>query len=130
MSELPIGISDHAVERYVERVRPGLGFVAARRELRRLIEAGTLTATAPEWVAESADVSDAYLDAGDVAICLNVDNSRGGRKLVAATVLIRGSLPPLTRERRNKARRARRATRKGRKHGSTGAKPEARWEAA
>lgn len=36
---MKLGITNHAVERYVERVKPALGLDAARRELLALLDA-------------------------------------------------------------------------------------------
>lgn len=100
-----LGISDHAVDRYIERVKPTLTRREATKDLRRLARSvGTITAERPEWVGESCYV-DGWLLLGD-DIALPVLKTPGG--WLAKTVLARGVLPPGVRRMRNRAKAARR----------------------
>jgi len=57
-------ISDHAVARYCERVRPGLDGAAARAELERLRAVATVVHEPPAWL-HAADQASCYLLLGD-----------------------------------------------------------------
>lgn len=102
----------HAVERFVERVRPGLDFASGRLELWRLAGVGTVAAYAPGWLPGSrTSASDAYLVVGDMAVPL-VAESSGSRVLVATTVVVRGTISPAERKRRTAERNRRRQLRR------------------
>lgn len=47
-------ILPHALERYIERVRPGSDMVRARAELGRMLEVAHFALEAPDWLARSA----------------------------------------------------------------------------
>lgn len=106
-----IQISRHAVERFQERVRPGLDLAGAEDELARLILRGELTATPPAWhAATCAQIAPWYLVAGDVVVPLKEHVSEDG-VLVAATCLVRG----LRTEHATRRRRASRRTARNRR---------------
>src|SRR5688572_30515265 len=67
--------SDHAVERYTERVRPGATKEVALADIRRLIAFGTVTDTPPEWVTPADYYPDArYIVVGNV-VFPSLDNT-------------------------------------------------------
>jgi hypothetical protein len=107
-----IYMTDHAVERYRERVRPHLetdGDVYL--DAKRLVDcAGEMSDTAPEWVryewvGEHMEPR-GWLVCGDIAMPVTEDRERPG-KLVALTVLTRGSISDESRRERNRRRSAR-----------------------
>jgi hypothetical protein len=110
-TDIRAGISDHALERYAERVRPGLigavsaGTIAA--DLRRLVDAhGTTHRHPPDWVPPDwPSPEDLWVHCGDVALV--VAPSTGGCPKVVTTVLARGGISDANRARRNGARSAR-----------------------
>ena len=116
MTEL--SITDHAVRRFRERVRPALDFDAAERELLRLInDYGDLTEGAPAWLDGAAVRAKAYLSIGDqIALPLRADFDGSGG-LVAVTCVHRGGIDPAGRRRRAEERRRRRASKRGRRMG-------------
>lgn len=69
MSATPC-ISRHAVERFIERVRPGIDPDRALAEMRALLAAATPTPTAPEWVAGQ---NESCLLLGDICFPVNGD---------------------------------------------------------
>ena len=77
----------HAVQRYIERVRPALDESLASRELGNLAGAGTITTTTPAWRGSTGGM---VLDLGDVCFVLDVDR-RDLEQLVACTCLTRTS---------------------------------------
>lgn len=97
-----IRLTRHAIERYVDRVRPGLGIPEAEAELEQLVRIGQVLADAPPWYHGNARKPAAYLVAGDVLVPLN---HRG----LALTVVVREPLRPdeLAARREEKARRRR-----------------------
>jgi hypothetical protein len=104
-----IHMTDHALERYRERVRPHLeDDDAVYKDARRLVDcAGELVEGAPEWVrygwvGENFDAR-GWLVCGDIAMPLAEDRQRPG-KLVALTVLTRGSISDEARRNRNRKR--------------------------
>ena len=60
-----IDITAHAIQRFRDRVRPGLDLDAAADELARLVGHAELTPCRPEWLHGFAYL---YLVAGDVAL--------------------------------------------------------------
>jgi len=66
-----IQITAHAIERFRERVRPGLTFEAAETELARISLAGEVTERAPAWhLRTCAQVAPLYLVVADVLMPL------------------------------------------------------------
>jgi hypothetical protein len=100
-------MTTHAVHRFRERVRPGLGWSAAEEELERLLEYAELQAAPPTWLADrQATSADAYLIIADIVLPLA--KSRTGRDVwLVKTCLTRGGISEKTRDRRNSLRRAR-----------------------
>lgn len=98
-----VALTDHAIERYVERVRPACDHRSARRELSKLVPvAGTIEPSAPAWRHEPAQFP--HLVIGDVAFPLT-PSRRDPQVLVACTCLVRGWRPPAARRSREAARR-------------------------
>ena len=112
MSERPeaqlrtvVRFSGHAVERFRERVRPGLTLEAARADLIRVVESGRLVSQPPRWI-QWDERSPLFLELGDVVFPLRT--ASGEADWEAATCLVRGSLSLEARRRRSRARRQRR----------------------
>ena len=82
-------ISDHAVQRYQERVRPGLDEAAARAELERLRAAATVVRDPPAWL-HAADQAPCYLLLGDDVVLPLLRQSGGG--WVASTCVPKSTL--------------------------------------
>src|SRR4051794_25292553 len=103
-------LSDHAIARFHERVRPALEIEDAARQLVSLVELGALTLEPPRWIVMTA-AGDAYLTVGDIVLPLRADCRRPGT-LVATTTLVRGSITahPRRRHKQREQHRHRRAT--------------------
>jgi len=102
-----VAILEHAVRRYIERVRPGSEPVRAQAELTRLLDVADFALEAPEWLASRArQTAPVYAVIADVVLPLQV--GRDHDSLVAVTCLTRGTLSEPARERRNAARLRRR----------------------
>lgn len=102
-----IRLSDHAVIRYRQRVRPGLERRQAHRDLERLLRYGFISSHAPLWLQTTqAQRSAYYLIVGDVVLPLD-PCARDRRRLVALTCLTRGGLSNVARASRNLKRRRR-----------------------
>lgn len=100
-----IRISAHAVERFRERVRPGLSFEAAENELARIAIVGEITAQAPAWHLRScAQIAPLYLVVAGVLMPLHPHRSEAD-VLVATTCLAQGSLSVDARRYRTARRR-------------------------
>lgn len=107
-------VSDHAVDRYVERVHPAMQWRKAKIELERLVRnEGIIHEGRPEWVhlpPEDAqyDVAppDAWVEIGDTGILCIIKNR------VVVTVVCRSGMSELGRARRNARSAARRAARR------------------
>ena len=117
-------VSDHAIVRYQERVKPALTREQAKRELEALV--GTAQGLGKEqspWLTLSGAPVDAFLELSDGIIALVMD-------LTVITVLIRGGSHESVRKARNerKARR-RRARRKSKdiRFASGGSEPRVKW---
>lgn len=104
MSSGQLGISDHAVERFRERVRPALDLDDARRELLRLTQVAEIIAP-PEWAQMSDDRADGAVLLSD-DVCLLVSYLRENRP-VAVTCVFRGWCGSRERAARNRERRRR-----------------------
>lgn len=102
-----IHVSDHAVVRYRERVRPGLDHGQACSDLQRLLEHGFISSRAPLWLRTTqAQRSAYYLVVGDIALPLD-PCTRDRERLVALTCLTRGGLSDAVRASRNLKRHRR-----------------------
>lgn len=80
-----VSFTRHAVERYLERVRPAFDETSASRELSYLAGAGTITTATPAWRGPTGGM---LLDLGDVCFVLDVDR-HDREQLVACTCLTR-----------------------------------------
>lgn len=73
------GITEHAIERYIERVRPALDKDAARAEVTRMCASvAVITTVIPEWIApwRRHKGTDAYLMLGeDIAMPMTGDTA-------------------------------------------------------
>ena len=114
-----IWFSDHAVQRYRERLRPGLDDAHARDELARLTSVGQVTTNPPGW-AQTAHGGPFLTIGPDVCVPLI---RKGPHRFVAATVLTRDSESPAERERRHRERRLRRHARHHRNAIREGGRP-------
>ena len=105
-----VTLSQHAIQRYMERVRPGLDFPAAKIELRLLIDRHGQQREPP--AALQARPADAWVSIGDDVW---LPCKRHGDRLVAQSVLCRGH------EREGAGRHRRIAKRKNlaARHGTT-----------
>lgn len=109
-------LTKHAVQRYMERVRqvyvsgsdPLLS--AGRREIERILPMGEWSDDPPDW--DRWPSASGYWRLGDDIVFVIVGNS-------AVTCIVRGTLTPGERARRNRLRRKRRyAKRRGDGHSS------------
>jgi hypothetical protein len=84
-----IDLTAHAIERFRDRVRPGLDLDAAADELARLATIAEVTPVRPDWLKGFALL---YLVAGDVALPLEPAHNDPER-LIATTTLVRSCRP-------------------------------------
>jgi hypothetical protein len=104
-----VKLTSHAVDRYRERVRPGLDVQHARIDLERLLSLGEITSWAPCWLQPRQHQAAAfYLTVGDISLPLD-PNREDRERLVALTCLVRGSLSDCARLSRNQRRSRRTA---------------------
>jgi hypothetical protein len=108
----------HAIERYIERVRPGVDRDRAFKELRALAKVGQIRPEAPDWVTAFPHPVLGWLDCGDV--CFPLIKADRGSGYAAATCLTRGTIGPEIRAIRKKRRLGRRAYVHGKKEGERG----------
>ncbi|MDQ1584518.1 MAG: hypothetical protein QOF36_2572 [Microbacteriaceae bacterium] len=94
-------LTDHAVERYQERLQRPMSFKQAKVELICLLPFGEFSEEPPEWLPFRGRNVSGYWLLGDVCLVLC-------SKRVAVTCITRGELPRRIRTRRNRARRSRR----------------------
>ena len=107
-TDVPISLSRHAVERFQERFRPGLGLETAERELELMVLHGEISSHPPAWlVGRMHSTAAFYLILGDLVLPLEPCR-RDREGLSALSALARGSLSPPARERRNQRRKQRR----------------------
>jgi hypothetical protein len=102
-----IAFTHHAILRYQQRVRQGLGQAAAARELARLAPQARVIPGRPLWLGEACGHVNPHLVLGDVAFPLLPDASDPDL-LWAMTCKVRGGMSDTARERRNARRRSRR----------------------
>ena len=99
----PIDVLDHAVERFIERVRPGLEVSQAHSELDHLLAIADYVFEAPEWLASRAQQrAPMYAVIADIVLPLQIGHDSAS--LVVVTCLARGGVSGPARERRNRAR--------------------------
>jgi hypothetical protein len=107
-----IHLTSHAIERYRDRVRPGLSFEAAELELARVAASGEITTHAPAWhLRTCAQEAPYYLVIADVLLPLRPHHSEID-VLVATTCLAQGCLSADARRYRNARKRPRAGRRK------------------
>lgn len=93
----------HAIERFRDRVRPGLSFADAEVELARLAPAGQVVSESPDWHARrAAQRALCYLVIGDLVLPLKAAHQPG--RYVATTCIPKGGLSEASRQRRNRHR--------------------------
>ena len=110
MSTFTVQLSEHAIQRFRQRVRPAVGVAEAEDELVRLALVGDLVPEAPAWHAvATADIGPWCLVIADCVLPLR-PHSREADVLVATTCLARGEVSEATRFRRRPRRRAARQT--------------------
>jgi hypothetical protein len=99
-----IDLSEHAVEQYRERARPGLDLAGARADLARLVLSGEILAQSPDWE-RSASSKPFYLVIADT-LALPLAQQAG--RWMATTCLVKTTLTPRRRGERTqyKAQRA------------------------
>lgn len=102
-----LGISNHAAARYEERVRPGIGIRAARRELLALIDPASLTTKRPSL----AHPSDEYCFYSPISDGISAVIKPDG---TVATVLVRGGSGSAHRARRNERKSEQRRRKRAR----------------
>jgi hypothetical protein len=112
-----IRFTEHAVERFNERVRPTLDRGAAFAEMRRVAALGSIQPTAPDWASGPSRDGTAgpqetlgWLVVGDVAFPL-IAPDQPGWAYSAATCLTRGALGGELRREKNR-RKSKRGMRK------------------
>ncbi len=97
-----VRISAHAVDRYRERIKPGLDEAAARIELERLRAVGTVVREPPTWL-HAADHAPCYLLFGD-DIVLPLLHADGG--WIASTCVPKSTLTSERRQAKTARRRS------------------------
>lgn len=104
MAALTIHLSDHAVERFQQRVRPALALPDAREELVHLALVAELATEPPAWHAACcAQLAPWYLVIGDVVLPLKPHWAEPDA-LIATTCLARGERSADVRRRRRDGR--------------------------
>lgn len=107
-----VTLTDHAITRYAERVRPTLTRSAAERELRSLVDQGTLEAECSWHLGRDIDL-DAYLILSDgIALGLLTGSAGIWR---AVTTLTRSGASDDFRAKRNAWKASQRAAKRARK---------------
>lgn len=108
-----IVLSKHAVQRYVDRVRPGLDTGRAAAELETLLRVGEFVERPPAWAADArvtqTTVGWVLLTDG---VAMPVEQKLG--HMLAMTVVTRGGMTPERRARRNAKAKRRREIRRAR----------------
>jgi endonuclease III len=101
-----LSISQHAVDRYQERVRPTLDTEAARTELEAVLSMDPERINeAPEWVHVCETKADYYLEVADGIVAPVAQGH-------VLTIITRGGSHPEHRARKMETKRRRRAARK------------------
>ena len=115
-----VSLSRHAVERYIERVRPALGFANAVDDLRGLLQRCGRRVDRPGWVADDAEVDrhgeeykDLWVALGEDVVFIVVKPERD--IMVVVTCLARGHISDEARSYRGERRRTRSAERRHRR---------------
>jgi hypothetical protein len=98
-----VRISQHAVQRYRERIKPGLDEAGARVELERLRAVGTVVREPPRWL-HAADRAPCYLLLGDDVALPLLRVADGG--WIASTCVPKSTLTVNRREAKTARRRS------------------------
>ena len=98
-------VSEHAADRYVERVKPHLTRDEAIAEIERLAQLGGYADEVPEWVNGETEADLWFIPCDGIAIPCQ----RGATTLFASTTLTRSSYGEEMRAHKNLMRRKRRA---------------------
>ena len=107
--DVQINLSDHAIRRFRERVRPALDDAGARSELSHLIAFGEIVGEAPAWLAATQrQRASCFLVLGDLAFPLDPDR-RNREALCALTCIPRGTISEPARIARSARRRPHRS---------------------
>jgi hypothetical protein len=109
-----IDLSEHAVEQYRERIRPGLERADARVELARLLPSGEIREEPPDW-ARSASSKPYYLVIGNT-LALPLAGQHG--RWVTTTCLVQTTLTPRRRAERSRRKAQRAAAKRARRRAS------------
>jgi hypothetical protein len=100
-----VWVSEHAADRFAQRVRPGLDPAQARDELARLVREFGRRVEWPEWCHARSEKGFGVEVSDGVVVVVEPSSDRRGR-LVAVTVKVRGGAGP-EHEHRGQGRRAR-----------------------
>lgn len=112
---LVVEVTEHAIKRYGERVRPALGTSELEREVLRVVhDVGVVVWHRPSWAGADRNIVGWVVVGPDIAFPLQFHRSKKG-VLVAVTCLSRGSYGDTMREERNKRARIRRQRRAARR---------------
>lgn len=108
----PVRVTRHAVDRYVERVRPTLTYDEGFEELRRLVQ-WKVPQRLPVWAAESLgddrdDVLAVEISEGIVMVVERATSLKGVDCWLGTTIIVPGGLTEARRERRKQKKAARR----------------------
>lgn len=104
-----IGVSDHAVERFQERVKPALDLDAARTELEALVRAAEKPSSEqPNWHVKAVPCS-LYLHLSDGIACTVKDET-------VTSVLTRASEAPDAKAAKKREKKKRQAERRVKRH--------------
>jgi hypothetical protein len=113
-------LKTHAITRFKDRVRPGLGWSAAEREFERLLRMGTAVEQPPAWlIADATQGTPRYVLIGDDIVVPLVASVERPGDWVALTCIARGGLTEQARTRRNERRSQRTAARRSGRDTST-----------
>lgn len=111
MPAVRIGLTDHAIQRYVERVKPQMLRRHAQAELERLVEMAGEPGPVPDWMRPKVPCQALVLSDGIALVIVSEDG-----RLTAATCMVRGTLSPEVRAAQKAAKRRRRAQRRAKQH--------------
>ena len=101
-----VEFTEHAVDRFRERARPGLDFENALGQLESMGCGAVISVAPPAWMANARRDADAYLVLADVAFPLARSTTRPGR-YHATTCIPKGGISPTERDRRRTRKRRR-----------------------
>jgi hypothetical protein len=115
-----VAFSNHAVERFAERLRPGMDPDEVRRQLSGMLASAVVTTKPPEWF-KPRQRADAYLVVADVVMPLR---RCAHDELIAVSAIEETTLTDASREKRStynrKQRSGKQAARHAKKHHDRG----------